>query len=272
MRVLRIAALLVLLLAACSPVSQESYFPKARLVGAELVSLDPFADRLTLKLDLEVKNPNSFDLPILASKLQVKLGELTTGGRLPQMTIPKNQSRRVTMTVDTGIGSAARTVARLVSGEELPLVITGSIQVGQGSFKTWLGPATLLSDRVKLDLSWRPPEVELLGARANLGFGKLEIAIRYRVKNPMPVGFVWQGKLSAQVGSARVGDLPVDLRLPPAGTSEGELKFSLSLADLPGVASALASGLPFELVGDLKAKIPGVWENTLPFDLVGLIQ
>ena len=267
-----IGAALLVLAGACAPLERQVAPPVARLLDTELLALDPFADRLRLSLLLELTNPNPFDLPLVESELRVRLGELTTAAALPRLTLPARGRTRATVRVETGLASAAATAAELVSGRSLPLTMSGRLRVeafGQG---LWLGPYTLLRDRVRLAVALAPPKIEPIAAEVRLGFGTLAFSVRYRAKNVVPVGFVLDGTLLARVGGYRLGEAPIRFELPPAGEREGEFLLEVPLTAVPGAARALSGGAPFELVGRVRLSVPGVIERTYELELSGVAR
>ncbi len=271
-RVWLLGAAVLFLMAACAPMGRQVALPAARLVGVELVAIDPFADRFALDLELELLNPNAFDLPLLASELKVKLGDLRTSAELPAMTLPAGEKARASLRVETTLARSAATAADLLAGKTLPLWIGGRLRVealGQG---IWLGPYTLLEDRVKLELALRPPRVTPLSAQVRLGFGALEFRVRYRAENPLPVGFLLEGDLVAELGGVRLGEAPIALRLPPAGEEAGAFVLRVPLSAVPGAARSLTGGVPFGLRGTVRLAVPGVLERTFALELAGTVH
>ncbi len=257
------------LLAACAPRLARPAAPVAELAGAELVSIDPFADRFALRLKLRIKNPNPFDLPLLKSELRVRLGDWETAGTLPALTLPAGRRVPATVPVEGGLTPAAGVARAILEGRSLPLVLTGRLQVEALGQKFWLGPVTLLRDRIHLAVRLAPPRVTLRSARLILAPGSLRLSLRYLAENPLPVGFSLSGGLAVRLAGATVGEAPLDLRLPPAGSREQELGLSIPLSAIPGAAQALLGGAPFELSGNLRVEVPGVYAGTLPFVLSG---
>ncbi len=271
-RVWLLGAAVLFLMAACAPLSRQVAPPAARLLDAELVALDPFADRLALDLELELENPNPFDLPLLESELRVKLGDLHTSAALPATTLPARGRERVRVRVETGLAKAATTAAELLGGKRLPLWIQGRLRVEALGQRFWLGPYTLLRDRVQLALALVPPRIEPLSAEVRLGFGTLEFRVRYRAENPLPVGFRLEGGLTAELGDYLLGEAPIALRLPPAGVEEGTFLLQVPLSAVPGAARALSGGAPFRLRGSVRVVVPGVVERTFALDLSGVVR
>jgi len=268
---LALGLLLVLGLFACAPRSGELAAPKARLVGSELLAVDPFQDRLAVRLDLELTNPNPFDLPLLESELSARLGDWTTRARLPQVTLAKNGRALVSVVLEGGLYDAAKTAADLLSGRELPVVLTGKLWVNAFGQRLPLGPYVLLQDRVRFDLSLVPPKIKPLKTDVKLGFGTLDFKVRFLAKNPLPVGYKLEGALVAEVAGFRLGEAPLSLNLPPLGEEEGSLGLRVSLLSLPGVVQAIKNGAFYELSGTLRAVIPGVWDKPLRLHLSGRI-
>ena len=267
-----LGAAVFFLMAACAPSGRQVAPPAARLVGVEPVAIDPFADRFALDLELELQNPNAFDLPLLASELKVKLGDLHTTARLPAMTLPAGKRARASLRVETSLARSAATAADLLAGKTLPLWIGGRLRVealGQG---IWLGPYTLLEDRVKLALALKPPRITPLSAEVRLGFGTLEFRVRYRAENPLPVGFLVEGGLAAELGKVRLGKAPIALRLPPAGEEAGIFVLRVPLSAVPGAARTFTAGAPFRLQGSVRVAVPGVVERTFALELSGVVR
>ena len=260
---------LLLGLSACAPRTGGIAAPKARLVGSELLGVDPFADRLSVRLDLELANPNPFDLPLLESELTGRLGDWSARAALPSLTLPKGGRVRTSVVLESGLFEAAKTAGALLSGEELPLRLTGKLWVNALGQRVALGPYALLEDRVRFRLDFAPPEIRPLATDVKLGFGTLSFKVRFLAKNPLPVGYRLEGALFAEVGGFRLGEAPIALRLPPRGEEEGSLGVTVSLVSLPGIVQAIKNGTSYELSGTLRAVIPGIWDRPLRIRVAG---
>ncbi len=261
--------LLLLGLFACAPRQGQLAAPKARLLGSELLAVDPFQDRLSLRLQLELSNPNPFDLPLLESELTARLGDWSTRAMLPSLTLPKNGRTQVSLLLEGSLYGAAKTVADLLSGQELPLSLTGKLWVEALGQRMALGPYTLLQDRVRFDLALTPPEIHPLKTEVKLGFGTLTFQVRFLAKNRLPVGYRLEGALLAEVGGFPLGEAPLSLNLPPLGEEEGSLGLTVSLVSLPGIVQAVKNGTDYQLAGTLRAVIPGIWDRPLQIRLAG---
>ncbi len=263
------ALVLALFLAACAPRLVRPAAPRAELTGIELVTLDPFADRFAVRLRLRVTNPNAFDLPVTGSELTVRLGGWTAKGTLPALTLPAQGVRETAVPVESGLTPAASVARAFFQGRSLPLALTARLRVEALGQRIWLGPYTLLQDRVRLPLRLVPPKLTLRSASVSIGPGQLALKVRFFVENPLPVGFSLKGRLAARVAGSPVGALPLDLRLSPLAREAEEVRLELPLSAIPGAAQALAGGAPFALSGELRAEVPGIYAASLPFELSG---
>ena len=272
MRLLRTLLFLSLLLAACAPVGTQVPGPKAKLVGQEVLAVDPFSDRVKLRLDLELQNPHRFEVPLLESTLKVKLGEMVAEGTLPAVTLPPKGSARAPLVVEASLARSARTVAELLAGRELPLVVTGEVWVDAMGRRIAIGPYTLLEDRVRFRVDLRPPEIRPVGAGVRLKGGNLRFEVRLKAKNPTPVGFRVAGDLAAELAGKVVGEIPLRLDLPPRAEREGQVALSVPLSQVPGIVGRLGRGAAFALVGDLRLVVPGVLERTFPVQITGSLR
>ena len=269
------ALLFVALLAlatSCAPINQGVAFPKARVKETKLVALDPFADEVRVGLLLELNNPNPFPLPLLESELTGRLGTMRAAATLPALTLPAGGSRETWVELRGSLTGALDTAVRLVRGEELPLELSGRLAAEVAGRKLYLGPKTLLRERVRFSLSILPPKIEPLAFKARLSGTELLFSVRYRAKNQTPVGYLAQGELAAKVGGYALGQVPLSLKLPPLGESEGELVLRVSLFSLPAAITRALEGSPVELSGHLKVAIPGVYEALYPIRLVGVLR
>jgi len=254
----------------CAPQNAVLEPPKAQVAGYELLSIDPFQDRLSVRLDLELWNPNPVELPLLESELTARLGGWTTRAHLPALTLPKSGRTQVSVVLEGGVFEAGKTVADLLSGRELLVMLSGKLWVNAFGRRLALGPYTLVEDRVRFDLRFAPPKIRPLKAELRFGMGTLSFKVRFLAQNPLPVGYKLEGGLVARVGGHRLGEAPLSLDLPPRAEREGSVGISLSLASLGGVVHALRRpGTPYELVGRLEAVIPGIWERPLTIRIQG---
>ncbi len=268
-RTVLLLALLPLWLVACAPRLARPAPPTAQLAGVRLVAIDPFADRFALEFRLHIRNPNPYDLPLTESELKVRLGSWTSAATLPALTLPAGRTVAAVVRVESALTPAAGVARAFFEGRTLPLTLTGRLRVEALGRRFWLGPVTLLSDRVQLPLTLAPPRLTLRAADISLEGGRLALTVRFDAENPLPVGFALSGKLQVRVAGMPVGAVPVGLRLPPGATREGQVRVEVALAQVPGAAAALAAGAPFTLSGTLRAEVPGIYAGPLALDLAG---
>ncbi len=261
--------LLALVLAACAPRLVTPQPPKAELTGVELVRVDPFADVLELRLDLALKNPNAFDLPLLDSELTVKLGALEARARLPRMTLPAGGEAPASIRVTLPLSRAPDTARRLINGEALPLTITARVRVEAMGMRFWLGPYVLLRDRVQLSFRLTPPRIALQGVELNLSGGELALTLVLRVDNDLPVGFLLAGAGQVELAGEPLGTLPLELRLPPRGSELSRLTLRVPLYRIPGIVARARSGAPLALRGRITLALPGVLSRSFALELTG---
>jgi len=268
-RTVLLLASLPLWLAACAPRLVSPAPPTAQLLGVELVAIDPFSDRFALDLRLRLKNPNPYDLPLTGSELKIRLGGWSSAAALPPMTLPAGRAVAAVARVESTLTPAVEVVRAFFEGRTLPLTLSGRLRVEALGRRFWLGPVTLLSDRVRLRLTLVPPRITLRSADLGLDGGKFALTVRFDAENSLPVGFVLTGRLQARVAGVSVGAVPVRLRLPPGATREGRVQVVVALTQVPGAAAALAAGAPFRLSGTLQAEVPGIYASHLAFNLAG---
>ncbi len=262
-------ALLALVLGACAPRLLAPTPPGARLGNAELVSVDPFADELTLRLDLVLTNPNAFDLPLLDSELTVKLGALTARARLPRMTLPAGGEAPASVLVTFPLTRSADTARRLLDGEALPLTLTARVRVEAMGVRLWLGPYVLLRDRVQLSFRLRPPRIAIQGVELNIAGGELALTLVLRVDNGLPVGFLLDASGQVMLAGEALGSLPLELRLRPRASELSRLTLRVPLYRVPGIVARARSGAPLVVRGRITLELPGVLRRGFDLELTG---
>jgi len=261
---LSLAAILVLLVG-CMPRLQEPLPPRAQVQDFNLLSVDPFADNAQFALDLKITNPNSFDLPLQESTLTLFFGSARIPFDLPKMTIPANGFEVVSTKVTVPLAASAREVQNLLTGNLVRVRITGRMKADIGPVPVTLGPFTLLDENVRIDLRFAMPTFKVLPDRSSLSLSgsQLRVSVAFQVTNPNPIGFYLRGPVDLVVGGRAVARASVDMPLRPRQTGTGQLVFAVNLADVPGAATAVLSGLQIEVRGGVRAEVPGVWQQVV---------
>jgi hypothetical protein len=88
----------------------------------------------------------------------------------------------------------------------------------------------------------QPPEIRLIGPRADLPLGGAGVRLWTRVTNPNPFGLslgTLRGSLLLEGSHAANADFPLGLPLRPGEAAVVPIDLSVSFADLPGLADAL---------------------------------
>ncbi len=265
---------LVLVLAACVPGMQKPQPPQARVESFDLLSVDPFSGEARFALKLRLTNPNTFELPLLESRLTLHFDRARLPFDLPEVTLPPAGFEIVPTTITVPLAETAEGVGRLLAGDPVRLRITGKVRVELGPVPLDLGPFTLLDQTVQVDLRFAVPRFELDPgqSRLSIGGGRLEVAVGFRVSNPNPVGFYLRGPVQLVVGGRSVAEAALDLPLRPRQTGAGRVVFRVNLSEVPGAAAALVSGLSVRLNGAVRAEVPGVWEQLVDVVFGGRVR
>jgi len=171
--------------------------------------------------------------------------------------------RFVPTEISLPLAASAREVQNLLAGEPVRVRITGKMKADLGPVPLTLGPFTLLDQDVQVDISFAMPRFELLADHSSLALSgtQLKVTVGFQVTNPNPIGFYLRGPVGLVVGGRTVAQ--ADMPLRPRQSGMGEVSFAVNLAEIPGAATAVLSGLQVELRGDVKAEIPGVWQQAL---------
>jgi len=267
-------AVLALVLAACVPGVKKPEPPQARVEGFDLISVDPFSGEARFALRLRVTNPNAFELPLLESRLALTFDRARLPFDLPAVTLPPAGFEVVETRVTVPLTESAEGVGKLLRGEAVRLRVDGRVRVQVGPVPLDLGPFTLFDETVRVDLRFAWPRFELdpQQSRLSLSGGRLEVVVGFRVANPNPVGFYLRGPVALRVGGRSVAEAALDMPLRPRQTGSGALAFRVDLAQVPGAAAALVSGLPVELAGAVRAEVPGVWQTLLDVAFGGRVR
>jgi len=265
---------LLALLAGCLPGVQEPLPPKAQVKDFRLLSVDPFSDSAEFEMDLNISNPNGFELPLLDSTMTLYFGQAQLPFELPAMTIPAGGSQVITTRITVPMTATAKEVQNLLAGEAVRVRITGKVRAELGPVPLDLGPFTLLDQNVKINLSFAVPSFKLLTDQSQLSLSgsQLRIKIGFQVTNPNPLGFYLRGPVELLVSGKPVAATEVDVPLRPRQSSVGTLEFAVNLTQIPGAATAVLSGLQVEVRGGIKAEIPGIWQQALDLLLGGKIR
>lgn len=266
--------LLAFALAACVPGVQKPEPPQARVEAFRLESLDPFTGKASFALRLRVRNPNAFELPLLASRLTLSFDRAQLPFDLPATTLPAAGFQILDTQLEVPLADTAEGMGKLLRGEPLRLRLSGKVRAQVGPVPVGLGPLTLLDENVRLDFHFAAPHFELEPAQSRLRIAgsSLEVAVGFRVANPNPVGFYLKGPVGLLIAGQNVAEAALDLPLLPRQTGPGRLVFRVDLAKIPGAAAALATGLPVELNGALRAEVPGVWQQLFEVAFGGRVR
>ncbi len=267
-------SLLVLVLAGCIPGVQKPEPPQARVEGFDVVSVDPFSGKAQFALKMRISNPNSFELPLVASQLTLHFGNARLPFDLPAMTLPPAGFKMMNVKLTVPLAKTADAVGRLISGDSVRMRITGRVKVQVGPVPVELGPFTLLDETVRVNLQFAIPRFKLdpNQSRLRISGTNLEVIIGFRVSNPNPIGFYLRGPVGLVIGGDTVADAVLDLPLRPRESGSGMLAFRVNLTKVPGAATALVTGLPVELSGGVRAEIPGVWQMLLDVFFGGRVR
>lgn len=120
-------AICVVALAGCPTPEPPTITPKA----AELGSVSPLG--VTVKLTLEVHNPNGFALTGQSVNAKVTFGDSVTLGPIDidqKLTLPANKSTEVSVDVKTGWSNAAQFASLAAGKETIAYVVEGTMTVG----------------------------------------------------------------------------------------------------------------------------------------------
>lgn len=269
--------LLLSALSACVPGVSSVERPIFRPIpeSLTLVRLDPpgvGAGTATFRLDLEVDNPNAFDLSL--SKLDFELfinGKRAAQGSSEGVSLPPNGSERLRLDFTVALSEAPELLgdmARLVVGETLPYRLEGAATVEAFGLSRRLSNVTLAEGEVAQPVALTAPTFRYLpesGLRA-LSLNRVVVAVGLALDNPTPFGYVFSApaialKLDGQtVAEAGVAAQPV----PAFASATLTLRFELRPTTL-GVAlveklAKLSSGagLDLELSGRFALELPGM--------------
>ena len=268
------SVILIIVLAGCLPRMQEPLPPRAQLQDFQLISLDPFADRVQLALNLKINNPNNFDLPLLASTLTLYFGDAKIPFDLPQMTIPASGFEVVPTQITIPLVSAAEEAQNLLAGESVRVRITGRAKAKLGPVPITLGPFTLLDENVKLNLRFAMPSFKVIPEQSSLALAgsQLQVIVAFQVENPNPIGFYMRGPVELVIAGRPVARASLDIPLHPRQSGIGTLTFAVKLSEVPGAATAILAGLQIEVHGGIKAEIPGIWQQAIDLLLGGRVR
>ncbi len=267
-------SLLALLLVACVPGAKKPEPPQARVEGFDLISVDPFSGEAQFALRLRLTNPNTFELPLLESQLALTFDRARLPFDLPAVTLPPAGFEVVDTRLTVPLAESAEGVGKLLRGEAVRIRVDGKVRVKVGPVPLDLGPFTLLDETVRVNLRFALPRFEIDPAQSRLQISgsALEVIVGFRVTNPNPIGFYLRGPLGLVIGGRTVAEAVLDVPLRPRQSGSGMLAFRVNLAEVPGAAAALVTGLPVELSGGVRAEVPGVWQMLLDVVFGGRIR
>jgi LEA14-like dessication related protein len=133
LRVSSVAAICVLLLAACSGLPEKPLPPKVELAGVRVVSLQP--SDLRLAVTLRIDNPNPFALDVAAIDAEIGVNGVRLAGA--KLLEPASIAAASTTPVQLELRSRARDLAQVLERADgsgrMPYEITGTAVLGNGT-------------------------------------------------------------------------------------------------------------------------------------------
>jgi len=132
------AALLALVLAACSTMPTDLEAPRLQVTGIQMLSTDMFAQKFRVRM--LVQNPNDIELPVRGLEYQiVMMGDsFADGSSEHAFLLPALGEAEFDMAVTTNfVSSFARLLSRVSGGklENIDYEITGKVYVDKGMLR-----------------------------------------------------------------------------------------------------------------------------------------
>lgn len=250
---------LLLALGGCVPQVVRPQPPGMELLEFRLLRLDPFEGNADFELRLRLTNPNTVALPILDSTLTAELAGAGFAMTLGAVDLPAGGSRESLARLRVPVVEGARSLGILLSGQPTRFRLSGEVRASVGPLTLPLGPLTFIDRTVQVNLNFQLPTLRLLDLR--LEGGSLRIGLE--VSNPNLFGFNLEGPVRVLIGGSRVAELNLGLRLPPNARERSEA--SVRLTGFPGLGSV-------QLQAELRARIPGIWEQDVRQVLDGVLR
>ena len=123
--------LLCAITAACSSIPKKAQKPTVELVS--VVPLNISLSEQKLRFELNVANPNSFELPVESVNFIARFNktDIASGKSKQSTVIPANGEALLTLDVTAGIDRLASTLQTLLQGQSLDLnyELNGSVQI-----------------------------------------------------------------------------------------------------------------------------------------------
>ncbi|MFQ5645070.1 MAG: LEA type 2 family protein [Thiogranum sp.] len=138
--IIRTRALILLFLTgltACAGLPGKPEAPRVNLAGLQLVSVELFEQRY--KVDLRVKNPNAFELPIRGIDFRMDINDqaFADGVSNQSVNIPAYGERIVSLEVSSGLVQVFRQLQSLEKGRSpgFSYRIEGSVAIGDSGMR-----------------------------------------------------------------------------------------------------------------------------------------
>lgn len=279
------------LLAACLPGAEPPLAaPTFRLVPEHsgIVRLDVAevaeggAARATVRLALEVTNPNPFALRLTSLDGTLVLADQDAGSvRLPAgVDLPARGGQRLDVDVTltpSAVAALSGAIADAIAGRPTPYRVDAAIGIDVLGTPQRFGRVTLLSGALQSDLALRPPRVELESGSSgvrSVAFDRVVIELGLRMHNDGPVGVVLRAPDvrvaigGRSVAALQVGAVPVPAR--SSASSRHELVLNPAalgaavVAELARFGAGERVSLEVELQGAWELTVPGVASTTTP--------
>lgn len=279
------------LLAACVPGAEPALaVPTFRLLPEQsgIVRFDVAevaeggVARATVRLSLEVTNPNPFALRLTSLDGTLILAGQEAGDvRLPAgLDLPARGGQRLDVDValtPTAVVALSGALADALAGRATPYRVDAAVGIDVLGTPQRFGRVTLLSGALQSDLALRPPRVELeLGSSGvrSVAFDRVVIELGLRLHNDGPVGVVLRAPEvrvaigGRSVAALQIGAVPVQAR--SSASTRHELVLNPAalgaavVAELARFGAGERVSLEVELQGAWELTVPGVSSTTTP--------
>lgn len=279
-RTLLLTTLVASVLAACAPGTEPLLAtPTFRIVADQsaivrLDLLDAAAPRASLRLTVEVTNPNPVPVRLASVDGDVLLGGVQVAAvRLPAgLDLAARGSARWPLEVDMGsaaIAALGATFADQIAGRPTPVRLDAQVGVDVLGAVQRFPRTTVLAGELRSNLALRPPRVELDRAASGVRsarFDQVIVDLGFVLHNDGPVGVVARAPdLRVELGGRVVAGIQVaSTAIPAHGSAASRHELVLNPAAL---GAALVTELTRLASGEriaLEVGLSGAWELGVP--------
>jgi LEA14-like dessication related protein len=245
---------------------------EAGLLRLNPPGLDNIAPEAVIRITLDARNPNPFDLNLEELRMDLALdGAKVAAASINSLALKQNGALS-TFFVDVEVPittASLQSLGKIISGASVQYRLDGAFRVDAGPIgKPRFGPVTLAQGRYQSpSLGTQPPSFAWRAdlTRLTLGAGGATFDLGFEVTNPSPIGYRLVAPLNLLVGGQVLAKAEAGGTVPAKGKGIVSTRFQIDPLALG--RAALSGRFDFQVSGEPTLEVPGLQRYTFPLSV-----